>query len=110
MSAGCGEKYDAARDEALKNDLGTMRRAIAAYRADRGSYPASLQALVPNYMRKVPDDPITGKPDWKVMTEESVQPSSDFSTAPSAAPTSVVIDVRSNAPGADRAGVPYSNY
>lgn len=98
------------RDLALKNALATMRSAIASFRADRGRYPHSLEELVPKYLRKIPADPITNAQTWRLTTEESVQPSSDFQTSTGPAPASVIIDVQSGAPGADRDGVLYSNY
>jgi hypothetical protein len=36
--------------------------ALERYRIAHGSYPASLDALVPEYLRKLPNSPITGKP------------------------------------------------
>ncbi|HYC90536.1 MAG TPA: type II secretion system protein G [Thermoanaerobaculia bacterium] len=100
LALACHREADrAAREEALKQNLGQLRQAIAKYRADTGQYPPSLEALVPRYLAKIPADPITEKPDWRLTTEESVQPSSDFSTGTAAASTSVVVDVHSAAPG-----------
>ena len=87
-----------------------MRTAIAKYKTDTGQYPQSLEALVPAYLPGIPADPLTNAADWRVTTEETVQPSADFQTTTVAAPASVVIDVHSSAPGADRNGVPYANY
>jgi hypothetical protein len=36
--------------------------ALAAYRADRGAYPADLAALVPKYLPTMPEDPFSGGP------------------------------------------------
>lgn len=36
--------------------------AIERYRADKGSYPDTLQALVPTYLAKLPEDPYSGEP------------------------------------------------
>jgi len=110
LALACRKADDGQRDLALKQALGTMRGAIANYRADKGAYPPSLEALVPAYIRKIPADPLTRQADWRVTTEESVQPSSDFTTATAAAPSAVVVDVHSAAPGAGRDGVPYANY
>jgi hypothetical protein len=109
MALACREKYDATRDVALKQTLAQMRGAIAKYRAEHGTHPPSLDALVPRYLPAVPADPFTGAKDWRLTTEESVQPSADFTTG-SAASTSVVVDVHSTAPGADRNGTPYASY
>ena len=49
-----------AQEATLKTDLFHMRDAIDQYFADKGKYPASLDALVSdNYLRKIPEDPIT---------------------------------------------------
>lgn len=98
------------RDLALKNNLASMRSAIAAFRAEQGRQPHSLDELVPKYLPAIPSDPITGAPIWRLTTEETVQPSSDFQAPTGTAPASVIIDVHSGAPGADRDGVLYSNY
>ena len=48
------------REATLKEDLFRMRDAIDQYYADKGKYPADLQALVTDqYMREVPVDPIS---------------------------------------------------
>lgn len=109
LALACREKYDAARDATLQQTLSGMRAAIAKYRADRGHYPPSLEALVPQYLATVPADPFTRKADWRLTTEESVTPSADFTTGTSAS-SSVVVDVHSAAPGADRNGKPYASY
>ncbi len=36
--------------------------ALAAYRCDNGSYPKNLEALMPKYMDKIPNDLFSGKP------------------------------------------------
>ena len=110
LAVACREKYDAERDAALKQTLITLRTAIAKYRADNGTFPPSLEALVPTYARRIPADPITHESNWRVTTEESVQPSADFTTAAAGASSSVVVDVHSAAPGSDRNGMPYANY
>jgi type II secretory pathway pseudopilin PulG len=105
-----GEQERIQREEALKAALAQMRAALAAYKADHGRYPTALSELAPRYLRAIPTDPVTNAGDWRVTTEETVQPSSDFQTTTSAAPPPVIVDVRSNAPGPDRNGVPYANY
>lgn len=105
-----GEQERIQREELLKTTLAQMRTALAAYKADNGRYPTALGDLTPQYLRAIPVDPVTNAADWRVTTEETVQPSSDFQTATSAAPPPVIVDVRSNAPGTDRNGVPYANY
>ncbi len=36
--------------------------ALAGYRASSGSYPASLEALVPTWIAAIPEDPVSGAP------------------------------------------------
>jgi general secretion pathway protein G len=110
LALACREKYDVQRDVSLKQTLGTIRNAIAAYRADTGAFPPSLEALVPKYLPAVPADPMTQQKNWRLTTEETVEPSADFTTATPSAPPAVVVDVHSAAPGSDRTGVPYANY
>ena len=94
-----------------KAHLVQMRAAIAKYKTETGQYPRALEELVPNYIPRIPTDPLTNAADWRVTTEETVQPSADFQTTTSEAPPApVIIDVHSSAPGTDRSGVPYANY
>jgi type II secretory pathway pseudopilin PulG len=102
--------HEAEAAAVTKQYLAEIRAAIARYKAETGRYPNSLYDLTPKYVRTIRPDPLTSAVDWRVTTEETVQPSSDFQTTTSAALTSVVIDVHSSAPGADRNGVPYANY
>jgi general secretion pathway protein G len=63
-----------AREATLKEDLTILRKLIDQYFVDKTKYPASLQALVEEkYLRKIPVDPITGKPDWVEVREEPSQ-------------------------------------
>jgi len=43
-------------------DQSLIACALERYRIARGSYPTSLDALVPEYLGKIPNSPITGKP------------------------------------------------
>ena len=56
----------------LRTDLFRMRDAIDQYYADKGKYPASLDALVSDgYLRKIPADPITQSADtWQTVPAE----------------------------------------
>lgn len=109
LALSCKDQERIQREDALKQNLAQMRSAIAAYHTDEGRYPPSLDALVPKYLPAIPAG------DWRVTTEETVQPNADFQTTDfqttSAAPaTPVVIDVHSGEAGTDRNGVPYANY
>ena len=60
------------KEAVLKEDLFRMRDAIDQYHADKGTYPASLDAMVSDgYMRKVPEDPFTNASDtWQTTPAE----------------------------------------
>jgi general secretion pathway protein G len=60
------------REAVLKEDLFRLRDAIDQYYADKGQYPASLDALVSDgYMRKVPEDPFTkNNQSWQTVPSE----------------------------------------
>ena len=52
------------RKRCSRPNLFRMRDAIDQYYADKGKYPASLDALVSDgYLRKIPEDPITKSAD-----------------------------------------------
>ena len=98
-------------DAAMRDALGQLRTAIAHFHDDNEHGPESLQELVPRYLTRVPVDPVTNSADtWRLTTEETVQPSADFSatTAPKAKPQ--IIEVHSGAPGTDSAGKRWSDY
>jgi general secretion pathway protein G len=96
-----------ARETVLKDTLSTLRKLIDQYQTDKGKYPASLQALVDeNYLRKVPVDPVTGKPDtWievkdQPSIDEMVQPGTEFG----------IMDIKSGAEGNGLDGTPFSTW
>ena len=96
-----------ARETVLKETLFTLRKLIDQYHTDKGKYPASVQALVDeNYLRKLPIDPVTGKPDtWIEVREqpsidELVQPGAEFG----------MMDVKSGAEGNGLDGTPFSTW
>lgn len=100
-----------ARTAALQDNLATMRKAIKNFHDDNGRYPHNLNELVPNYIRRIPLDPFTEEADWRVTTEETVRPSSDFSTSTTGtASETYIIDVHSNASGKDATGKPLADY
>lgn len=97
-----------AEENALRYNLAQIRKAIDDYYADHQKYPPSLEDLVPNYMRKIPADPITKSADtWVVEQEQPDFDSGDFS---SEYQEPGVYDVRSGAEGQthDDPPIPYS--
>jgi general secretion pathway protein G len=64
------------RETVLKQDLMEMRKAIDNYTMDKQAAPQSLDDLVPDYLRALPEDPVTHAKDW-VPDVESVVLSPD---------------------------------
>jgi len=93
-----------AEETTLKHDLFHMRDAIDQYYADKGKYPASLDALVSDgYMRKIPDDPISkSSSTWQTIPAEPDpgNPSADTG----------IYDVKSGAQGTSLDGSAYSDW
>jgi general secretion pathway protein G len=93
-----------AKEAALQQDLYTMRTLINQYFADKGKYPADLQALVEDhYLQAIPRDPITESADTWV-TVEAKMDESDITTEPG------IEDVRSGAEGTSLDGRAYSEF
>ena len=92
-----------AKEAALKQNLFTLRAVIDQYYADRGDYPASLDALVEEkYLRAIPVDPFTkSATTWNEILEE--QEEGDDS------PTGVY-DVKSGSDGLALDGSPYKDW
>ena len=92
------------REATLKEDLFRMRDAIDQYYADKGKYPADLQALVTDqYIREVPVDPISNSRDsWQTI------PAEPDPNNPSAEPG--IFNVKSGAEGTSLQGTPYTEF
>ncbi len=91
------------REAVLKEDLFRFRDTIDQYYADKGKYPATLDALVDEgYLRKIPADPITGSADWEVVMSEQ-DPDN---------PTDVpgVYDVKCASTANSQSGTPYNEW
>src|SRR4051794_36758217 len=92
------------RESVLKEDLFRLRDAIDQYFADKGQYPATLDALVTDgYMRKIPDDPFTkNNSSWQTVPAE---PDPNNPTAEAG-----VYDVKSGSDGTAIDGTKYSEW
>ena len=92
------------REAVLRTDLFRMRDAIDQYYADKGKYPASLDALVTDgYMRKIPEDPITKSTEtWQT------EPAEPDPGNPSEEPG--IYNVKSGATGTALDGSSYSDF
>jgi len=102
-----------ARESALRENLFEMRKAIDNFYADKQHYPSSLEELVPNYIKRIPKDPMTDKEDWEAVMDDPLsldpdQPPAD--TDPEALGGQPgVTDVKSTAKGTTLDNVPYSD-
>ena len=107
-----------ARESALRHDLFEMRKAIDDYYADKQKYPDSLATLKQErYLRNIPKDPITGKPEWE---EVQATPDTGGVADPNAMPVDPtalgttgapgIADVKSKAPGNGLDGQPYNTW
>ncbi|MGH9513311.1 MAG: type II secretion system protein [Terriglobales bacterium] len=67
-----------ARESVLRQDLFTLRSVISQYTLDKQKAPQSLDDLVQaGYIKQIPNDPMTTKPDWTVEQEDSTIMSPD---------------------------------
>jgi len=91
-----------AREAVLRDDLFQMRKMIDQYAADKGKLPQSLDDLVTSqYMREIPEDPITQEKDWDAV------PGEDPSSAEGG---SGIIDVHSKSTDVATDGRPYREW
>jgi len=92
------------RESVLKEDLFRLRDAIDQYYADKGQYPATLDALVSDgYLRKIPEDPFTkNNTSWETVPAE---PDPNNPTAEAG-----VYDVKSGSDATALDGTKYSEW
>ena len=70
-----GDSILGAKEAVLTRDLFMLRSLISQYTLDKRRAPKSLDDLVgAGYIKKIPADPMTGKPDWNVEQEEIIDP------------------------------------
>jgi general secretion pathway protein G len=104
-----------AREATLKDSLFQMRKAIDNFYADKQRYPGSLSELAPNYIKKIPKDPITDAQDWQEVMDDPLSQTGEngelmsAETDPQAMTEPGVIDVKSAAQGSTLDNVPYSD-
>jgi len=96
-----------AQEAALKSNLHSMRSAIDNFYADKQRYPNDLNELVPNYLRKIPPDPITETQDWDIIMDDPTNEET-ADTDPEVMAQPGVIDVKSKAEGTTLDGVAYT--
>jgi general secretion pathway protein G len=67
-----------AKEGVLRQNLFTLRSLISQYTLDKQKAPQSLDDLVSaGYIKQIPNDPITGKPDWEPVEEDTTIASPD---------------------------------
>jgi general secretion pathway protein G len=99
-----------AEEAALRDDLHEMRKAIDDFYADKQRYPNDLNELVPNYLRKIPNDPITKQPDWDAIQDQPADADQSADTNPDNATKGPgIIDVKCKAPGKTLDNVAYTD-
>jgi general secretion pathway protein G len=98
-----------ARETVLRQNLFTLRDVIDQYYADKGKYPDALEDLVSSgYLRHIPVDPMTEKPDWKTISysggeEGQIEPTEGESTGG-------IFDVKSTSEEVARDGTKYCDW
>lgn len=101
-----------AREAVLKTNLRTLREGLDQYYADKGRFPATLEALVEDgYLRDMPQDPITRSTDTWVPEYEELSPDeepAEIDLDEGGGPG--IIDVHSGAEGTGSDGRPYSEW
>lgn len=90
---------DRAKEQALKQQLTTTRKALDEYYADTGQYPETLQDLVDHhYLDKMPWDPIAETSEnWVIVPPELPL-------------TGGVYNLHSSDPGQSQNGTPYAEW
>ena len=62
-----------ARERALRSDLRMLNSMIVEYTFDKQKGPQSLDDLkTAGYVEKIPNDPMTGEPNWEVEQQDDV--------------------------------------
>ena len=91
---------DKARETILAENLRNTRATIDQFLGDTGRYPESLHELVERkYLRALPIDPLTETSASWILVEP-----------PDGAMRGKLFDIKSGAPGSDRAGVLYADW
>lgn len=102
-----------AREAMLKDNLYQLRKCIDNFYADKQRYPSTLEELVPNYVRRIPPDPITQQVDWEIIMDEPTdleEGSESFSSDDTGEMLQPgVVDVKSKAPGQTLDNVAYTD-
>jgi general secretion pathway protein G len=92
------------KETVLRNNLMTLRTTIDEYTYDKQKAPQSLDDLVQEgYLKKVPDDPITGgNTTWRTVMEDATQSVNQNEPG--------IFDVHSGSDKMSLDGTPYSDW
>ncbi len=92
-----------AKESVLKSNLSNIRAMIDEYTVDKQKAPDSLQDLVTDgYFRQIPQDPMTGSSEWKIIMEDTPVGGSNSSPG--------IYDVRSTSDQKSLDGSLYSDW
>ena len=101
VAPGRKESERRGREAKLRDELWAMRSLIDHYAADKGTLPKSLDDLLKaGYLREIPADPITKKPDWKLIMGED----------PNRPGETGIVNIRSSSSERSIEGQPYSEW
>ena len=93
-----------AKESVLRQNLFTLRSLISQYTLDKQKAPQALEDLVSaSYIKQIPNDPMTGKPDWEAVQEEDVNMSPDQQETG-------IDDVKSSSTAVSSDGTPYNTW
>jgi general secretion pathway protein G len=93
-----------ARESVLRQNLFTLRSLISQYTLDKQKAPQSLDDLTQaGYLKVIPNDPMTTKPDWTVDQEDTTIMSIDQQD-------SGIDDVHSSSEAISSDGTAYSSW
>ena len=91
-----------ARETVLRDDLFNLRKLLDQYAADKGKLPQAGEDLVTeHYLREMPKDPITDKPEWDWVPGDDVF-SNEGGTG--------IVNVRSLSGDTSTEGTPYREW
>ncbi len=93
----------ASKEQVLAHNLALFRERLDQYKADKNRYPPSLQDLVESdYLRELPQDPMTGSHEWEEVFEDFNPDEPDSEQG--------VYDVKSRSADIGTDGRPYSEW
>ena len=92
-----------AREGVLRQNLFTLRSVIQQYTLDKQKAPQSLDDIISaGYLKTIPNDPMTQKPDWTVDQEDVVESVDQQEPG--------ISDVHSSSAGIGSDGTAYSSW